>query len=191
MIEEGFAESERAGLSNYRLVEVEERCRSNGLPAFRVRLRYGTPAAAGSVAVTTPSIGAVRGINRPSVQNGSSRRVLTRALVRRYWVLSEASTTCASWAFRVYSEDYSAYAGCASARPPGADTRRPPPPPPLAGVVPFLRTFRCPDKWGTPAKLRNRDFGVGLGTRSIHSSRPMHRLGRCPGTTSAGPRTVG
>lgn len=29
-------------------------------------------------------------------------------------------------------------AGCVSARPPGADTRRPSPPPPLARVVPFL-----------------------------------------------------
>src|SRR6202011_5944194 len=54
-----------------------------------------------------------------------------------YRVLSLASSTCAHPPCRVYSEYYSAYAGCASARPPGADTRRPPPPPPLAGVVPF------------------------------------------------------
>ena len=98
------------------------------------------------------------------------------ALPRRHRVLSGASSTCASQALRVYSEDYSAYAGCASARPPGADTRRPPPPPPWRGSSLFPEPFRWPDRWGSPAKLRNPIFDVRVGTRSIHSCGAVHRL---------------
>jgi hypothetical protein len=47
--------------------------------------------------------------------------------------IHRVASTCAAPHLRVYSEHYSAYAGCASARPPGADTRRPPPPPPWRG----------------------------------------------------------
>ena len=85
--------------------------------------------------------------------------------------------TCARPHSRVYSEHYSAYAGCASARPPGADTRRPPPPPPWRGSSLFVGKFvpspalcsvtsvvgRCCRAASQSTFIHRRDF--------IHSSR--------------------
>ena len=51
---------------------------------------------------------------------------------------SARSETCAQLRRRVYSWPHLVQSGCASARPPGADTRRPSPPPPLARVVLYL-----------------------------------------------------
>src|ERR1700747_2047796 len=65
-------------------------------------------------------------------------RATCRGLQFPWWPsVIDVKEPCVALMCDVYSEHYSAYAGCASARPPGADTRRPSPPPPLAGVVPF------------------------------------------------------
>ena len=101
-----------------------------------------------------------------------------------HWVLSAASSTCAHPRWRVYSEHYSAYAGCASARPPGADTRRPPPPPPLAGVVPFLRGFAFRIGPAESAVVAERDFRYPARVRlypHIRSSSTEHAvaMARC------------
>src|SRR4051794_10087673 len=77
-------------------------------------------------------------------------------------VLSMAIDTCAVDAADVYSEHYSAYAGCASARPPGADTRRPPPPPPLAGVVPFVGIYSHSGQHVRWQWLRNVIFNADI-----------------------------
>ena len=91
-------------------------------------------------------------------------------------VLSLASSTCASRAFRVYSEHYSAYAGCASARPPGADTRRPPPPPPWRGSSLFWGPLRCPDRWRNSADSCGIAFSVASSQHVlIHSRARIHK----------------
>ena len=74
---------------------------------------------------------------------------------------------------RVYSLPHSAYAGCASARPPGADTRRPSPPPPLARVVLYL----------VPGRRRAR---LSTGPTALHR---VHKL--TGGSTIRAPPFVG
>ncbi|AKK29726.1 hypothetical protein AB431_27020 [Mycobacterium sp. EPa45] len=90
----------------------------------------------------------------------------------------------------MYSEYYSAYAGCASARPPGADTRRPPPPPPLAGVVPFSdKEFLA-----IPANSTNV-AGITCVPSSCRGLLPrsafIHNSGRADWCSSAARPTVG
>ena len=163
LIEEGFAESQRAGLRDDRLVEVEERRGANGLPGCRLRLRYGTArgrwVGCGHNAQHRARCAAATDRASKMAVHDTCRRVqfseATGCFLRQALLAPLAR-------FRVYSEHYSAYAGCASARPPGADTRRPPPPPPWRGSSLFRGTFRCPDKCGeSRAKLRNRVFVVG------------------------------
>src|SRR3978361_2239501 len=79
------------------------------------------------------------------VQNGSSSHLSETAILQSSSAKLLPRETCVGASGRVYSEHYSAYAGCASARPPGADTRRPPPPPPLAGVGFFVDFFCIAD----------------------------------------------
>src|ERR1700752_3133529 len=94
--------------------------------------------ASGLGAVSAPSIRGTAGQDSTECTNWQFTTGAGDYNLSCYRVLSLASSTCARPQCRVYSEHYSAYAGCGSARPPGADTRRPPPPPPLAGVVPFF-----------------------------------------------------
>ena len=92
---------------------------------------------------------------------------------------------------RVYSEHYSAYAGCASARPPGADTRRPPPPPPLAGVVPFSgQVSRNLVNSARLALVAERRFLAIPAPRSSHRSPSSTVAGR-RGAASPSARRVG
>ena len=116
------------------------------------------PPAAGSDAVTVPSIGAGAWQEPTECTNWQFTTGAGDCNLSCYRVLSLASSTCAHPPCRVYSEHYSAYAGCASARPPGADTRRPPPPPPLAGVVPFGGFFSHYGYFGTSRVVAERDF---------------------------------
>ena len=138
LIEERFAESQRAGLGDDGLVEVEERRGAErGGPVPACGGRSARPRPPDRVTVTPISIGrAPCDRSRPIVPKWQfTPRVCDCCIFparlnvcfQRQGYLRLAALS------RVYSEHYSAYAGCASARPPGADTRRPPPPPPWRG----------------------------------------------------------
>ena len=108
---------------------------------------------AGSETVTRSRIGTVPTLLRNTCEMADQARC-RRLQFDAASMLSMESKTCASMSCRVYSKDHSACAGCESARPPGADTRRPSPPPPWRGssliwtnsapfVLPRLRPDRC------------------------------------------------
>src|SRR5690606_24634312 len=85
-------------------------------------------------------------------------------------------------------EHYPGYAGCASVRPPGTDTRRPPPPPPLAGVVSFsaLPVSSKSAKLLVVAECRSHCVRVAAsgGGRLVHNPDSIPNLGGDPGAAS-------
>ena len=139
---------------------------------------------ADSGAVTLHSISVRRSAlgGRPS-EVAVRRHVAESATFQVTAAFHRKRRACAARRCRVYSEHHSAYAGCGSARPPGADTRRPPPPPPLAGVVPF------PDKFSNILLT----IWSGLLAKSCgvkYLRRPVGRSSTEPPSSTNGPSAV-